>query len=156
MKKLMLFTMLGVLIVQSAFSQSKVTEKFILGQWKLVIDIEDELREAEEEAQETESLIAEIITNSVTGAVSGILKRIDIQIDFREGGEAKVIINVFDEREVEYASWEIDKYGRLHIEDMDDFKTDIGDYWRREGDILLLVDDDDENEKNVYMTKVEN
>jgi hypothetical protein len=156
MKKMILFALLGVLIAQPVFSQSKVTEKFILGQWKLVIDIEDELREAEEEAKETESLIAEIITNSVTGAVSGILKRVDIQIDFREGGEAKVVINVFDEREVEYASWEIDKYGRLHIEDIDDFKTDEGDYWLRDGDILLLTEDDDQNEKNVYMTKVEN
>ncbi|MFY0606947.1 MAG: hypothetical protein JXR10_09535 [Cyclobacteriaceae bacterium] len=149
------FSLLLVTLFSQLNAQTKVTEKFLLGTWDLTIDIDEELKEMEDEARETESLFESVILNTVSGAVSGLLNRLDISLEFRKGGEVKVVVEAFGERETEYTEWSIDSRGRLHIEDSDSFSTDLSDLWMRDGNVLVLINEDDDDKTEVYMRKVD-
>ena len=146
---LFMFVMLSSLELKA---QSKITERFLLGTWQLKIDIEDEL---EQETEEADSMFESIILSAVTNAVTGILDRIDITIDFRSDGEAKLIVNAFGNQEIEYTEWFIDKKGRLSITETDNFKTDLSEYWARDGEIIVLLEDN-EIKKEVYLFRSTN
>ena len=92
------------LVGTTSLAQSKITEKELLGEWRMVIDIDlDEI----ERDLEDENWLARKIAGSVTGLVSDILEEIDIKMDFRDNGEVKIMVRAFGEREVEYAEWRI-------------------------------------------------
>ncbi|NVK82688.1 MAG: hypothetical protein HWE21_00115 [Cytophagia bacterium] len=137
MKKLsILLTLLAVSTMSIA--QSKVTEKSLIGEWQMIIDID--MDEVEEEL-ENENWLARKIAGSVTGLVSDILDEIDIRMDFRSNGEVKIMVEAFGERETEYAEWEISSDGELKIFDEDH------DRWRNRhvsfgnDDDVWLMDD---------------
>ena len=105
------------LVGTTSLAQSKITEKELLGEWSMVIDIDlDEI----ERDLEDENWLARKIAGSVTGLVSDILEEIDIKMDFRDNGEVKIMVRAFGEREVEYAEWRITREGELEIFDNDD------------------------------------
>lgn len=126
-----------------------------MGTWKMVIDIDEELEEAEREAEEEDSFLGEIIAHSVSGLVSNIMGKIDIYMDFRPNGEVKVMVDAFGEKETEYSEWTIDHKGRLYISDNDNFSTDDDDYWLIEDNILVLFEDGGKKSNNVYMVRME-
>lgn len=146
---------MGIVCLASfSYAQQKVKEKDIIGTWKLVIDVEDALRDAEDEATE-ESLLGKVILSSVSGLVSGILEEIEIYMDFRADGELKVIVEAFGERETEYSEWTINRDGKLYIKDTDHFDLDSDDYWLMEDGVLVAFEEDDEPNTNVYMVAVD-
>ena len=76
-------------------------------------------------------------------------------MEFKPGGEVKVIVEAFDEREIEYSEWQIDKKGRLYISDTENFSTGDSDYWLMEKGVLILFEDDDERSDNVYLVNMD-
>lgn len=132
----------------------KIKEKDVIGTWKLVIDIEKEM---EEEADEADTMLEEVFIKAISGFVDGILDDIEIYFDFREDNELKITVNAYDETETEYGRWFINRRGFLEIEDIDDdddrFSIDADDEeWKLiDG---LLVSDEHEDNRNVYMTRV--
>lgn len=118
MKKLTT-TLLLVMFCASLTAQSRVREKDILGEWDLVIDLEETRDEIEEELEEEESWIARRFARGISNFALDIVEKIDIKFDFREDGEVKMTINIFGERDVEYLDWSINDDGELIIEDDD-------------------------------------
>jgi hypothetical protein len=135
-------------------AQQKVNEDDLVGNWKLVIDIEEEL---EREADEEDNPFAKMMIRGVSGLVEGILDNIDIYFDFQRDGEVKILVEAFDENEVDYAKWYINRNGELIIEDLDNDKIqfDDDDVWMMDGKFLVSIEEDGTIQENVYMTKIE-
>jgi len=149
-KTLLLFFALGVGFLSHA---QKVKEKDIIGTWKLVIDVEKEMEE------EADTMLEEIFIKAVSGFVDGILDGIDIYFDFREDHEVKITVNAYDKKETEYGTWFINKRGYLEIEDIEDNNNDKinidaeDDEWKLVDGVL--VSDEEDEDRNVYMTRVD-
>ncbi|MEP5611101.1 MAG: hypothetical protein ABJP45_02570 [Cyclobacteriaceae bacterium] len=149
-------TLLSLILLLGFSTQAqKVEEKDILGTWKLVIEIEEEM---DKEADEAETLLEEIIIKSVSGLVSGVMENIDIYFEFQKRGTVLVTVKAYDEVEEDEGTWYINKRGYLVIEDIDDDDDNFSisaddDEWKLiDG---LLVSDEHEEDRNVYMTKVD-
>ena len=114
-----LFTSLLLLILCTTviYSQDRVREKDLKGEWKMVIDIDFE--EMEEDLEE-DSWFGWAIAGAVSGLVENVLEEIDIQMKFMDGGKLKITVYAFDEEEIEYGEWYINKDGQLVIIDEDD------------------------------------
>ena len=149
-KTLILMTALCIGFFANA---QRVTEKDLMGTWKLIIDIEEEMKE---EAEDADSMLEEVFIKAISGFVGGILEDIEIYFEFRKNNELKITVNAYDESETEYGRWYINKKGYLQIEDVDDndFNFDAkDDEWMfMDG---ILVTDEHEDDRNVYMTKVD-
>lgn len=134
-------------MLSPVMAQEAVKEKDLLGEWKMVIDVD--MDEVEREL-ENENWLARKIASSVTGLVTDIIEEIDIHMDFRDNGEVKIMVHAFDEREVEYAQWEISRRGELMIFDEDNdrwksthinFGQDDEDVWMMDGDRIYQFED---------------
>lgn len=130
-------------------------EKDVIGTWKLVIDIEEEM---DKEAEDADTMLEEVFIKAISGFVGGILEDIDMYFEFREDGELKITVNAYDETETEYGKWFINRRGYLEIEDIDD----DGDHFNIEADddewkLIdgILVSDEHEDDRSVYMTRVD-
>ena len=140
--KLKALTLLSLILLLGFSSQAqKVEEKDILGTWKLVIDIEDEL---DDEADEADTILEEIIIKSVSGIVSGVMENIDIYFEFKKGGRLNLTVNAYDETEEEKGTWYINRRGYLVIEDIDDDDNDFhisadDDEWKLIDGLLISV-----------------
>ena len=82
---------------------------------------------------------------------------LDIYFDFRADNEVKITVYAYDEKETEYGKWYINKRGYLEIEDVDDndhisFDNDDDEWKLIDG---ILVSDDHEDDRTVYMTRVD-
>ena len=155
MKTTKYFPIAGLMIMGVATqAQQKVNGDDLVGNWKLVIDIEEEL---EREADEEDNPFARMMIRGVSGLVEGILDNIDIYFDFQRDGEVKILVEAFDENEVDYAKWYINRNGELIIEDLDNDKIqfDDDDVWMMDGKFLVSIEEDRTIQENVYMTKIE-
>ena len=144
--KRIITTLLMIGISLGAYAQSKVQEKDILGEWKLVIDVRDEI---EDDIREEDNWLAERFAKAVANFALDIIDELDIRMDFREDGEVKIYVDVFGVHETEYASWKINKDGALEIEDdwrgreRRSRKFDISsdhDVWMMDGKKLVAYD----------------
>ena len=149
---------IGLLVLTLALGftadAQRVKEKDIIGTWKLIIDIEDEM---EEEADDADTLLEEVFIKAISGFVGGILEDIEIYFEFQSDNDVKITVLAYDEKETETGSWYINKRGNLVIEDIDDDDDSFNissddDEWKLVDGIL--VNDDHEDDRNVYMTKV--
>lgn len=149
MKKVFIL-MLAATVSISAYSQNKVKEKDIIGQWDLIIDL-DEIEDEIEEEIEDENWLAARFARSISNFALDIVAEIDIKMDFREDGELKITVNAFGARETEYAEWYINRDGELVIEDEDDRRGrsrrnthinigDDDDVWMMKGDKLVAYE----------------
>ncbi len=138
----------------SGIGQQKIKEKDLLGQWKLKIEINEALDEAKEDLDDEDAILGKLVLSTISGFVGEIIENIDIYLNFQSGGKVEVTVNAFGEEEVEYTTWYIDKSGKLFIEDTEHLQSDKYDYWTLENGIL--VPSDSEDEKYVYMVRVDN
>lgn len=117
-------------------AQKSIKERDILGEWKLIIDIDK--NEIMEEIEEDDDVpfFGEWIAESVLGLVSNVLDDLEIYFDFRKDGQVKVVAEIFGEREVEYSEWYINGDGELVIGETDIFDND-DDVWLMEGGRLV-------------------
>ena len=132
MKKLITLT-LALFCCVALDAQTKVKEKDLIGEWRLIIDL-DEVEEEIERELEDENWLAARFARSISNFALDIVEEIDIRMDFREDGEVRVEVDAFGVREVEYSEWYINKDGELIIED------DDNDVWMMEGDKLFAYD----------------
>lgn len=155
------YTMLALAICIMAFSsnaQQRVKERDIIGLWKLELRLEEAFDEAKEES---ESTMERIIIGSVSGLVEGIFDNIDIYFEFQPDNDVKIIVEAFDETEIEYGEWWINSKGQLIIEDFDDSSNvNIGvddDVWMMVDDILVAYDyvRGELQEEEAYMVRID-
>lgn len=132
MKKLITLCLMLTVTV-SVMAQKKVREKDLIGEWELVIDIDRE--DLERELEEEENWLARSFAKSVSGFALDIVESIDIDFEFRENGDVRIEVNVFGEREVEYAEWYINREGELIIESEDNDHVQIDDI-----DVFMMDD----------------
>ena len=166
MKKIIIAAIL--LVTGFAVSaQSKVKEKDLLGEWELVIDLDEVRDEIEEEVEEENRWVASF-AKSISNLALDIVEGIDITMDFRDNGEVKIIVEVMGEREIEYSEWYINNDGELIIEDDDSnrwgrkrssrFDIDDADVWMMEDGKLQAYEKGRrgrlEKKKEVYMKKI--
>ncbi len=146
----------GALLPSSLLAQ-RLTEDDLIGTtWRLEIDVDEALEEAEEEMEEEGNLLGEIILSGVSGMVRGIINNIDVYFEFREDGELKVFVEAFDEEDVDYTYWRINRRGELIIEDNEHFKTDNDGYWVYDDGLLIHEDfDDDDDDAKVFLVKID-
>lgn len=143
MKKL-ITALLLVIVCISVQAQKKVREKDILGEWELVIDIDNVRDEVEEELEEEEFWLARRFAKSMSNFALDIVESIDVRFDFRDDGDVKISVKVFGERETEWAEWYINDDGELIIEDEDDRrgrrKRNFSMGYSNDNDVWLLED----------------
>lgn len=131
----------------------KVKEKDIVGTWKLVIDIEEEM---EKEAEESDTMLTEVFIKAISGFVGGVLDDIDIYFEFEKDHDCKITVEAYGETEKERAEWRIDENGLLQIEGLDDndkFNVSVDDDgWMFSDGVLIQADKEDE--RTVYMKRM--
>jgi len=155
MKKLTTLALMSALTLSVAFGQSKLTEKDLLGTWKVVVELDEVVAELDKEAKNSDNLLAEVILKSVSGVIEGVMDRINIYMEFERAGKAKVMVNAFDEKEDdEITTWTI-KDNKLVIDGTDNFKSSRKGSWVYRDGVLFLEDNDSEKAK-VYMVRMKN
>ena len=156
-----LLTILGLIAIGSflpaKMMAQKITEDDLIGStWKLEINVDEALEEAEREMEEEDNLLGEIILSGVSGFVEGIINNIDIYFEFQEDNEMKVYVEAFGEEDRDYTTWRITRLGEILIEDSEHFKTDKnGSYWVYDNGIFIQEDDDRDEDAKVFLVKVD-
>ncbi len=137
-------------------AQDKVTEKRLLGTWKLEIDIEEAMDEAEQELDEEDNVFGQIVIKGVSGLVEGIMGNIEIYFEFKKNGELVIMTNAFGEEDTDYANWEINSRGELYIDDSKNIDMD-DDYWMMDGRNTLVAFEEGERDpsENIRLKKIE-
>lgn len=154
-KKSLLLLSFVLLLITTGLSQHRLKEKDVLGNWKLIIDIDEELQEAENDLEKEDNVVGKIVLSSISGLVNGILDEVEIYMEFLPKGEAKIWIEAFGEKEIEYTSWRIDDNGKLFIEDTDSYSSDQ-DFWVMKDGVLVSSEGrNEENHQNVYLVNVD-
>ncbi len=156
MQKLKMLTMVAFFTLgTAAIGQNKVTDKALIGTWKMTINSESVMKEIKKEADKEDNLFAKVILNSVGGLVDGVIRNLDIYMTFERDGDAKILIDAFEESSQEEDSdWYI-KNGKLFIRDIkkgDNIDWDSNDYWVMKDGVLYLETDE---EVEVYMVKMD-
>lgn len=146
-----------ILFIPFLSSAQKLKEKDLIGTtWKLVIDIEDVLEEAEEEMEEEDNFLGEVILRGVSGLVEGIIDNIDIYFEFRDDNELKIFVEAFGADDVEYTDWYVNRHGELVIEDNDHIKTDGDSYWFMDDGILVHEDSErDRDDPKIFLSRID-
>ncbi len=157
MTKLIAIFTLSVLSFGSLQAQEKITESRLVGTWKMVIDADKVMAKIDKEAKDSETMLAEIILKSVSGMVEGIMEGLQIYVEFKRGGDASLLIEVFEsETEDEDTRWYI-RNGKVHLDDTnnDNITWDGDDGWYLQDGVLFLDQDDDEDAPVVYMVRID-
>ena len=146
-----------VLMIPFLSSAQKLKERDLVGTtWKLHIEIEDVLAEAEEEMEEEDNILGEVILRGVSGLVEGIIDNIDIYFEFRDDHELKIYIEAFGTDDIEYTEWSINRHGELLIEDNDHIQTDGDSYWFLEEGLLVHEDSgNDRDDPKIFMSRID-
>ncbi len=140
-----------------SFSQSKLKKDNVLGDWKLHIEVEQELEKELEENDFFEDLFAK----GVLGFAQAIVDRIDIRLEFKKNQKAILTIEtniVEKEVQIETLDWSINSKGNLVLDDIDNDKVNIDDdgYWKlKDSKTLIYYDKDGMLKKNIYMKRID-
>ena len=154
MKHLSLTLLALLMVIAPSMAQKKVTEKELLGTWKLVLNVDSEIRK---EISDEDHPLGRMIIKSLAGFVENITDEIDVTFIFDEDNELTIISEIFGERDIESAEWHINRNGELDI-DSDDHvsinRDDDDEVWRIDGDRLVIYDTDDrEIERAAYFVR---
>ena len=142
-----LLVSLFALPVMSAQGQSKVKERNLGGTWKLVLDLEEEIDEEEDN----------VGARMIIGAVSGLLSGVDIEMQFHDDNQLKIVTDAYGDEDVEWSSWEIKK-GRLYLGDSDSYSFDET-YWMFKRNRLVAYEYNEdgkfEEKRSVFMYRLD-
>lgn len=95
--------LLVALFASTADAQSSVRAKYLTGQWRMVIDVDED----------AESPIERIGLK----LAHGVLDEVDIRFEFLPDNVLRITTNVFGEAEVEYSEWRINDRNELVLGD---------------------------------------
>lgn len=142
------------LTATSVSAQQRVTESKLLGEWKLMINIEDEIRK---EAESEDSALTRAFMRGLSGFIQSVLDDIEINLTFRKNGIADLVV-ITDTKvtEQEELKWHINARGQLVIEDIKSEKVSLSNdgYWMFDGKNLISFESDGTLQKNVWMQKL--
>ena len=154
MKKFISALLVAVLFVSTAVAQSKVTEKEVLGTWKLHIDLDKEIQKENSEM----GFLDKMVLGAVSGIVSKAMEHVDIRFNFKKNHEAILTVHVEDEdkHEEEVLNWFINSKGQLEIDDINNEKVNINSegVWMMKGTRLVVVEEEKSTEA-VYLERVQ-
>ena len=147
-------TMAMLLFATVIFAQGRAKEKDVLGTWKFHINID----QAVDEEAEDMGFFEGVMAKAVTGMVQDIMDEIDITFDFKKNNVLYLtVVTDIDEEEteVEELYWEIDKEGRIFIEDIDNDNVQVQNdgYWVLADGKLMAHEKDGSVEKNAWMER---
>ena len=135
----------------TAQAQSTISADDLEGEWQLVVDLEEELDEAEN-----------AIERMALKAVGGLLDEIDIRLFFQPGGVAKLGVQAFDEEadvDEDDLSWEITRHGGLVFGESDRFDSGEDTIFFREGDHLVAYEQNEDGKpgarKNLSLHRID-
>ena len=150
MKRNLLLLLIVGLVFTVSYSQTKVTEKDLKGEWKMIIDIDED--EIDEELDGV-GPFGRIIARSVSGFVLNLIEEIDIRFTFLKNHRLRIEIKIFNEREVEYSDWYINSHGELLIGD----DPDDDEVWMMNKNRLVSYKNrhDRLRERDIYMVRVD-
>ena len=146
---------LSLIALSSVFSQDIISEKDLIGNWKMTIETDGIIEKIKKETSSEENLFARVILKSVSGIVDGVLDNVDIYFKFRKGGDVSVTVQALGETsEEESSKWTI-KNNKLFIDDpdKDNLDWDNDDPWVMKDGVLVLKEEDEEI--IVYMVKID-
>lgn len=133
-------------------AQERVTETRLLGEWRMIIDVEDEIRKEADE----QGLLTKMFLNGISGMVQSILDEIDIQMTFKKDGVLELVAMYDGEvDDVETLKWTIDDKGHLYIDDFKNERVSLENdgYWMWENGRLISFEEDGTRNDNVWMQK---
>ncbi len=146
---LMLLLIVGLGV---ASAQERVTEARLLGEWRMMINVEEEIRKEAEQ----EGFLTKMFLDGISGMVQSILDDIDIQMTFKKDGVLELVA-LYDGKvdDVETLSWSLDEKGRLFIDDYKNERVSIENdgYWMWENGRLISFEDDGTRNENVWMQR---
>ena len=146
------FMLLFVVSFAAATAQEHVTEARLLGEWRMMINVEEEIRKEADQ----EGFLTKMFLNGISGMVQGILDDIDIQMTFKKDGILELVA-LYDGQvdDVETLSWSIDEKGHLYIDDFKNERVSIENdgYWMWEYGRLISFEEDGTRKENVWMQK---
>lgn len=149
---LLSFMLLVVVGFGAATAQERVTEAKLLGEWRMLINVEDEIRKEADQ----EGFLTKMFLNGISGMVQGILDDIDIQMTFKKDGVLELVA-LYDGEvdDMETLSWRIDEKGHLYIDDFKNERVSIENdgYWMWENGRLISFEEDGTRNENVWMQK---
>ena len=160
MKNAFVLICLSFLLAGSLFAQSKVTERKILGTWKMVIpDLEKTMdkHQAKKKRSETADAgerLGEAIQNAVGEFVVTLLDDFEIEFIFSKNHKATMYLNILGEREEEILAWYINDAGGLVLVDEDEADDEV---WMFEGNKLVQFERKNGKwvqDEDTYMVKV--
>jgi len=142
-----------LLVCHFSFS-NKTKEKDVLGKWTLQIQLKEQLKDASKDL----NLFEKIVIGSVSGLVESVMEEIEITFEFKKNQVLLLHVEVaLDEKqtEIEQLTWHMDADGKIFIDDVqnDRVKIDTDGYWKLMAGKLVAYDENDELEKNVFMTR---
>lgn len=152
--KTVLFSLLLLFIsgLGTVSAQESVTEGRLLGEWRMMINVEEEIRKEADQ----EGFLTKMFLNGISGMVQGILDDIDIQMTFKKDGILELVA-LYDGQvdDVETLSWRIDEKGHLYIDDFKNERVSIENdgYWMWENGRLISFEEDGTRNENVWMQK---
>jgi len=153
MKKTLILIVLFIGFTVGTYGQSKLKSRDVRGEWQLVIDIDEDMKDNLDEDEEYKSDMGDIIASEAIDFAQGIIDGLDILFDFQQDGRLKITVNVMGETEAEYAEWEINQDGELVIIDDDD----DDEVWILEDEILMGYNKDGGKleYRNIYLMRVD-
>lgn len=144
--------LLFVVGIGATNAQERVTESRLLGEWRMMINVGDEIRKEADE----QGFLTKMFLNGISGMVQGILDDIDIQMTFKKDGVLELVAMYDGEvDDVETLSWSIDQNGHLYIDDFKNERVSIENdgYWMWENGRLISFEEDGTRNENVWMQK---
>lgn len=141
-------------LAATGFAQERVSEREVLGTWKLNVDIREAIDQESEEMGFFEGMMAK----AFSGMAADIMDEIDITFDFRKNNVLYLTVHTDfdeDETETEELYWEINDKGQLFIEDIDNNEVQIDNdgYWMKSDGKLVAIDKDGSTEHLAWMER---
>lgn len=144
------------LLPACADAQNRLTPRTLEGEWKLHIEVSDELRK---EADQQDNAFSSAIMDGVAGLLSSIFDHIDIRMTFMRDGTVELRVHSSDEYDtpdIETLYWEIDRDGLLVIEDRQNANVNLSldNRWVMRDGRLHATSDDGTLKESVYLAPI--
>lgn len=140
----------------TATAQNRLTPRTLEGEWKLRIEVSDEIRR---EAESETNPFASAVMDGVAGMLSSLFDNLDIRFTFHRDGSATLKVHSgseYDAPEVETLYWSIDSDNRLVLEDRENPSVDLSfdNRWILRDGRLHATEDDGTLKESVYLERV--
>ena len=156
MKNRTITTLLFAILVSSiTFSQSKVKEKDIIGEWKFHLNLDKAIDDETKDSDNFEK----IIVSGILKTVNKLVDHVDIKFHFKKDHTLTIAqkSNIGEDAEtIENHRWKINNEGQLVTSSIKDgnqnFNSD--NVWMLRKGKLISVDENKEVEENVWMERI--